>query len=275
MGHSLFGNQPTEVWIACFANISNTDNNNNNNNISPIVLSGGDDMKCKIWDIRCCCSDTSSSSSNSSTNNNIQVPLKPIYIINDFNAGVTMISPNPNNEYIIAIGSYDESLSIYDLRCFNTTTSSSSSSNNNKPKLLYKYNDCGGGIWRIKWHQYNDEKLLLAVMYNGSQIIQLPHGTTSSSSMEETEDLLSSSSLQVNNNNNNNNNIISKHFTKHESITYGADWFVQTYNYNKNNHYYYEAAATCSFYDRAACIWDSTTTSNSSSSSTTTTTTGA
>ncbi|KAH7102029.1 WD40 repeat-like protein [Auriculariales sp. MPI-PUGE-AT-0066] len=65
-----------------------------------VVYSGGDDGRWKIWDIR-----DSSSSSQTAT-----------FTSKRRDAGVTTISPSPHEEHLIAVGSYDSSVSLYDRR---------------------------------------------------------------------------------------------------------------------------------------------------------------
>jgi hypothetical protein len=46
---------------------------------------------------------------------------------------------------------------------------------------------------------------------------------------------------------------VTKKFTEHESMAYGADWLVCPHP-TRNG--YFEAAASCSFYDNAVYLWD-------------------
>ena len=156
--HSLFGNTPAEVWSCGFADRGK------------MVISGGDDGKVKFWDIR-------------ST-------MKPIKILQDFEAGVTAISPHPRKEYLVAIGSYDETIAIYDLRYMSQ-------------KLMNRSESVGGGIWRIQWHPTNDDRLLLAAMHGGCRVLDLTWSVDRPSF-----------------------NVMT-YFTEHESMAYGADWLVQ------------------------------------------------
>lgn len=71
--------------------------------------------------------------------------------------GVTCIQSCPFNENLIAVGSYDESVSIWDCR---------STGRNALSEVKV-----GGGIWRIKWHPTNDNLLLAACMYSGFHLL--------------------------------------------------------------------------------------------------------
>jgi len=133
--HSLFG-IPSEVWTVCFAS------NKNYNTYLDTVISGGDDCKMKLWDLRSCCS--------SST---------PIHTSgrNEFEAGVTAVSYHPSLEHIFASGSYDESLRIWDMRKLQTP--------------LSKIESVGGGVWRIKWHPEDGTKMLIGAMHGGCRLV--------------------------------------------------------------------------------------------------------
>ena len=184
LAHTLFGNTPTEVWCACFA----TDGNN-----EQIVLTGGDDCKLKLWDLR-------------STS-------RPVQVLNHFEAGVTILSPNPKRPHIVAVGSYDETIAIHDVRCAS--------------KPLQHSTSLGGGIWRIKWHPEIDNRLLVAAMHGGCRVVDL-EGDESGADFR-----------------------VTKEFTKHESMAYGADWILA----NGGDDDDFEAAVSCSFYDRAIYLW--------------------
>lgn len=189
VAHSLaFGGHttPTEVWSACFAAFSN-------NNM--VVLSGGDDMKLKLWDVR----------SLVTTDN------KPMQVLQHFEAGVTCISTNPTRTYICVVGSYDETIALYDVRKACTP--------------LVHSEPLGGGIWRIKWHPHNHNRLLVAAMHGGCLIGEFQESKFT----------------------------VTKEFTKHESMVYGADWLVSCC---ANDEDLVEGAASCSFYDRAVYLWD-------------------
>lgn len=114
---------------------------------------------------------------------------------------------NPNNEHLFTSGSYDEYIRVWDDR------------NISKPLNSIKLD---GGIWRIKWHPYQKNLLLIAGMRGGAYILDyqnefkiliqnLDHGS--------------------------------------ENLTYGADWI----NPNDNNKYY--TVGTSSFYNHEYRTW--------------------
>ncbi|KAL3945907.1 MAG: hypothetical protein SGBAC_000058 [Bacillariaceae sp.] len=182
--HKMF-RSPAEVWCAAFTSNPN------------VVLTGGDEGNLKIWDLRAGL-------------------ISPIHTLQDFSAGVTVISPHPRVDHVVACGSYDETVCIYDLR----------SVADSKPSPLCHSDSVGGGLWRMKWHPYDNKRLLLGAMHCGCRIVQL--------------DDLSSKSMHFE---------VTQEFTKHESMAYGADWIVDT-------RAQVEAAASCSFYDRAFYVWN-------------------
>jgi diphthamide biosynthesis protein 7 len=184
--HSLFTN-PSEVWSVGFVGEDGHS-----------VMSGGDDMAIKLWDIR------------STT--------RPMQVLKHFDAGATVIAPHPRQPNLVACGSYDETICLYDIRYLSPK------------KPLGHSGPLGGGIWRIKWHPYDDNRMLVAAMHGGCRIVQ----------MDLTEDTAVLTAT--------------KEFTEHKSMAYGADWLVC--NHPNEEEGYFEAAASCSFYDNAVFLWD-------------------
>jgi len=196
--HTLFG-YPSEVWTVCFAS------NRHYNTYADTVISGGDDSIMKLWDVRLC---------------GISNP-KPATVKTGFEAGVTAVTYHPSLEHIFAVGSYDEEVRVFDMRKLNGE--------------LGKVH-VGGGVWRIKWHPKDQNRMLVACMHGGCRLVDVPNielASLSSSAPDYSECKM---------------NIV-KEFTEHKSMAYGADWVC-----GKNVGI--EAAASCSFYDRQAFIWE-------------------
>jgi diphthamide biosynthesis protein 7 len=183
--HTMF-QTPTEVWSACLVQDS--------------VVSCGDDGSYKLWDIRCL--------------------NKPSCVIRTFDAGVTCAHAHVANPNIFAVGSYDESICIHDIRYMSDTQS------------LLKTGSLGGGIWRIKWHPYQNDRILVGAMHAGCRVLELE-------GFDNTEG--SDAKYKV-----------TKEFTAHESMAYGADWLCYQ---DPNTHSVIEAAASCSFYDKSVYLW--------------------
>jgi diphthamide biosynthesis protein 7 len=192
--HKMF-QSPAEVWSACF-----TASNSN------VVLTGGDEGYLKIWDLR------------AGTSRAMHV-LK-----NHFQAGVTVLSPHPRKEHLVACGSYDETVALLDLRKVSEC----------QPKPLCHSEPLGGGMWRIKWHPLDDDRLLLGAMHGGCRVVKLD-------GLELLGEESHSVELQV-----------QQKFTNHQSMAYGADWLVCQRQGRAGR---VQAAISCSFYDRAMYLW--------------------
>ena len=107
-----------------------------------IVFSGADDALFKGWDVRqpCC-----------------------TFVNNTHKSGVCSIHKHPTSEFVLATGSYDENILIWDTRSFKLPLSSCST---------------GGGVWRLKWHPSQSNLLLGACMHNGMHVFELNSETS-------------------------------------------------------------------------------------------------
>ncbi|KAJ2078330.1 hypothetical protein H4R24_004548 [Coemansia sp. RSA 988] len=119
-----------EAWIAAF-DYSNP----------AVIYSGGDDARLKGWDQRI------GLSSNTS-----------IFNLGRHQAGVCSIQSSLHRQHILATGSYDEHVFIWDKRSMRTP--------------LAEHN-VGGGVWRLKWHPEDPSALLVSAMYNGAHILDV------------------------------------------------------------------------------------------------------
>ncbi|PRP77308.1 protein phosphatase 2C-related protein [Planoprotostelium fungivorum] len=109
-----------ENWIAAF-----------NYHQEEIVYSGGDDCK-------------------------TTVPVAAQSI--SFSMGVTSIQSCPHRENLLAVGSYDDTLSLWDTRKMTTPT---------------QRVNLGGGIWRVRWHPDTFGPLAVAAMRAGFHVLEL------------------------------------------------------------------------------------------------------
>lgn len=88
--HSMRGvNQP--AWIVAFSK---------QEHLSNVLISGGDDCRMKLWDLRC--------------------PASPTAVITTHEAGVTSAQWHPVDANIFVSGSYDEHVRIWDYRILKT-----------------------------------------------------------------------------------------------------------------------------------------------------------
>lgn len=101
------------------------------------VFTGGDDCKFRRFDIRA-------------------ESALPVFTSRVHNAGVTSIQSNCHSEHLLASGSYDETVNLWDTRNMRSPRASTS---------------LGGGVWRLKWHPQGKALLLCACMYNGFHVI--------------------------------------------------------------------------------------------------------
>jgi len=116
-----------EAWVAAFDSFNPS-----------VVYSGADDCTLKGWDMR--------------INNSVEAPI----FIQKYEVGVTAIQCSPHTANTIAVGSYDETLCLWDTRSM---------------KLPMTKISLGGGIWRVKWHPRETNLLLVACMRAGFKVV--------------------------------------------------------------------------------------------------------
>jgi diphthamide biosynthesis protein 7 len=164
-----------------------------------IIYSGGDDLKMKGWDVR-------------------QGFSHPFFVNKRFEGGVTTIQSNPHIDHIIAVGSYDSTVRLFDMR---------------NPLVPLTQASVGGGAWRVKWHPLESRKtdLLVACMHDGCKVIKF------------------SGDIMGGNQNGGSEWSVTKRFDAHESMAYGADWSFGTAVGEET------LVASCSFYDHALYLW--------------------
>ncbi|XP_015118269.1 diphthine methyltransferase [Diachasma alloeum] len=114
-----------EAWITAF-NYWDTN----------VIYSGGDDCKFKWFDTR--------------------TGLQSVGSNKIHTAGVTSLHSNAESEFILASGSYDEILRLWDTRQMRRSISET---------------NLNGGIWRLKWDPFHHKYLFAACMYSNFKII--------------------------------------------------------------------------------------------------------
>ncbi|XP_031829648.2 diphthine methyltransferase [Nomia melanderi] len=110
-----------------------------------VIYSGGDDCKFQRFDTR--------------------METNPTAINKTHGAGVTSLHSNASKEFVLASGSYDESLRLWDVRNIKRPISETS---------------LGGGVWRLKWDPFARNYLLAACMYGGFRIVDCENVETPS-----------------------------------------------------------------------------------------------
>ena len=79
-------------------------------------------------------------------------------------------------------------------------------------------------MWRIKWHPYDDNRLLLGAMHGGCRFVTIQGLVEHVTIMEEEK--LNSETMAEEGSTSNFKIIVEQEFTKHKSMAYGADWLV-------------------------------------------------
>ncbi|KAJ1927588.1 hypothetical protein IWQ60_002807 [Tieghemiomyces parasiticus] len=219
---ATWGAHNFEAWIAAFDYWSPT-----------TVYTGGDDTKLKVWDTR-----TGGGS-----------PDRPVIVNKSHQMGVCSIQSNPHVEHLLATGSYDEYVRLWDTRSM---------------RQPIQETRTDGGVWRLKWHPTDPAWILAASMHNGAHVIDYRRHSDGSSSSKSnvpvTPDKLAVTDLipAEDFTSAHRRSVITTWFTEHKSMAYGADW---CYGFGERGSDEYPQAptqslvASCSFYDHALYLW--------------------
>ena len=197
VAHAL-ANAPIEVWTVA-ANPFH----------SAVVWSGADDAMLKGWDLRTPC--------------NTPTFTAP----HVHQSGVCCIAWHPHVEHIVATGSYDEHIRLWDDRVVG----------HGPVSVPF---DTGGGVWRLKWHPHSSQHaaLLAACMRGGFQVFDVSVALGSSGGATNLPSNASAGCLRR-----------TALYLAHESegLAYGVDWMAAGSGLGR--------VASCSFYDHLLTLW--------------------
>jgi diphthamide biosynthesis protein 7 len=129
-----------------------------------VVMSGADDSRFKVWDVRA----------------GLDTPTSVLR----YDMGVTAVQSHTQREHVVAVGSYDESVTILDLRAVREPLARHAS---------------GGGVWRLKWQPGGSDYLLAACMHAGFCVVRFDAAERRLVPVQDW-------------------------FAPHVSMAYGADW---------------------------------------------------
>eukprot|EP00002_Diphylleia_rotans_P020222 TRINITY_DN3923_c0_g2_i3.p1 TRINITY_DN3923_c0_g2~~TRINITY_DN3923_c0_g2_i3.p1 ORF type:complete len:161 (+),score=27.17 TRINITY_DN3923_c0_g2_i3:513-995(+) len=108
-----------------------------------MILTGADDCLLKGWDAR-------------------STKTRPTFVSKRHEMGVCSIMSHPTECNVIATGSYDEHLRLWDVRNFKV------------PMIEQKLS---GGVWRIKWNPCDPLQMLVATMQDGFKVVAFKDST--------------------------------------------------------------------------------------------------
>jgi len=111
--------------------------------------------------------------------------VRPFFVNRRFEAGVTTVQSHLHVESLIAVGSYNNMVTLFDRR---------------KASVALSEVDVGGGVWRVKWNPQENRKgdLLAACMRDGFKVLHYEDGMWQGQ--------------------------IVQRFDDHDSLAYGVDW---------------------------------------------------
>jgi len=248
-----------EVWIAHF------DAHSGGN----VLYSGADDCRFRGWDLR----------------GPTVGPRSAVFSDESSHGmGVCSIASHPSRAHVLATGSYDESVRLWDTR------------NLRKPVLVAEH-ALGGGVWRVRWNNGDEagatppagkskrDSLLCAAMHNGFAVVDVDFAFAASDDgaqaaaageKDELPSRLAAASIEP---------VVDAAaapaagaaafptgaslstvatYKAHQSLAYGADWCAQPCSWLRRDAaaaaaepqgLSTEVIATCSFYDKQLDVW--------------------
>lgn len=216
----------SDVWQSCFIEEGNPH----------LFMSCSDDCTLKIWDTRL------------ASSGDTEYEGRCVKILNQHGGGVTsMVSTELSGDLVLKrelphallIGSYDDTLSIFDIRMMKdqmsvytlsgTKPQNARVSKNTTTPAIHEFST-GGGVWRIKCRPNESSErsfIAMSCIYNGFQVWSI---TAKDGVVSESEKVCHYSG---------------PHGEK--DLAYGIDWVNIDSKHN--------LLASCSFYDKTCSIW--------------------
>ena len=152
-------------------------------------------------------------------------------------AGVTCISPSPHDPNVVATGSYDDRVRLWDARMFVRQVE------------MCDAMDVGGGAWRLRWHPER-RALACAAMGGGVVIVEWSGceglGGGSGKVGDESSDEGADASVLPEIDSGTLRTVCA--YDGHGSIAYGADWGWKRGGKE-------DVVVSCSFYDKGLHVW--------------------
>jgi len=170
-----------------------------------VVYSGSDDTFFRGWDLRC-------------------GPGRTFSKRHDM--GITTIHCHPHNSHLLAVGSYDEQVRIWDKRNMREAVATVGT---------------GGGVWRLKWHPQDPSLLLSASMRGGFHVLRFDGVSSDADEAKENTHLQGDNPDEL-------LRILHSYGSPHDvqKLAYGVDWCAASGSH---------LIGCCSFYDRLFSLW--------------------
>jgi len=210
-----------EAWAVAFAHPRSSLGSNGGGGF---IFTGADDAAFKGWDLRAGLDRSPPAFVNSRTHG----------------AGVTCVAPSPHDPHVVATGSYDDKVRLWDCRFIR------------RPTETCDGVDCGGGTWRLRWHP---ERRAMACAAMGGGVAIVDWSGRESRSIDEI-DGANRAEAEAGGVESESGGVwepgslsVAFRYEGHGSIAYGADWGWKRGGAPE------DVVVSCSFYDKGLHVW--------------------